>query len=152
VANIKTRLRQEKVARLSALGLPDSEIAIHIGLTPAGVATLKQSPEYKALALQIATGVISDYDETLSEDLENVKQRIQSMVPDALQAFADAVTQKADPKLRMAAAETILDRHGVFTKAARTQTVEEQKAASFITSKDDAVAQSLAGAIAPTTP
>lgn len=149
MANIRTRIRMEKAARLTALGLKDADIANHVGLTPAGLATMKQSPEYQALANQVATGVISEYDEVLSEDLENVKDRVQSLVPDALQALADSVVQKVDPKLRMAAAESILDRHGVFVKSTRTQTPPEQQAASFISSKDDAVATSLAQATQP---
>lgn len=144
--NIKTRLRIEKAARLVALGMKDADIADHIGMTPAGFATLKQSIEYKVIAQQIATGVISNYDQELSQDLNNVKDQISDMLPDALQALADSVKQRVDPKLRMAAAETILDRHGIFVKAARTQTPQEQDAASFITTKDDEVAQNLANA------
>lgn len=137
-----------KVARLTGLGLADVEIANHVGLTLAGLATLKQSSEYKAIVVQVATGIINDYDQSLAEDLQNVKDTLQSFVPDALQAIADSVTQKADPKLRLIAAETILDRHGIFVKSQRTQTPPEQNAASFITSKDDEVAKNLAAATA----
>jgi hypothetical protein len=146
MANIKTRLRMEKAARLTALGLPDAEIALHIGLTPAGYATLKQSPDFRIIATQVATGVISDYDQELFDNLENVKDNIKALVPDALQAFADNVKQKVDPKLRQAAAECIMDRHGIFVKASRAQTPQETDAASFISTKDDEVATNLAAA------
>lgn len=152
MANIKTRLRMEKAARLTALGLPDTQIAAHVGLTPAGLATLKQSVEYQVIANQIVSNIISEYDQELHEDLDFVKDRIGSLVPDALQALADAVTQRADPKLRASVAGEILDRHGIFVKAARTQTPAEQDAASFITTKDDQVASNLAAAQTPITP
>lgn len=146
MANIKTALRIKKAARLVALGMKDADIADHIGMTPAGFATLKQSVEFKVIAQQVATGVIADYDQELAADLKNVKSSIEDMVPDALQAIADAVQQKVDPKLRLTAAETILDRHGIFVKAARSQTEAETNAATFITTKDDDIATNLAAA------
>lgn len=136
----------KKAASLMALGMRDQDIADHIGLTHAGYITMKQSVEFKVIAQQIATGVVSDYEQTLAEDLNNVKESIKDMVPDAIQAIADAVRQKVDPKLRLTAAETILDRHGLFVKTARTQTPQETDTASFITTKDDDVAASLVGA------
>jgi predicted transcriptional regulator len=146
MANIKTTLRMKKAASLVALGMKDQDIADHIGLTHAGFISMKQQVEFKVIQQQIATGVVSDYDQTLAEDLNNVKESIKDMVPDAIQAIADAVRQKVDPKLRMAAAETILDRHGLFVKATRNQTAAETDVASFISSKDDDIAASLASA------
>lgn len=136
----------KKAASLMALGMKDQDIADHIGLTHAGYISMKQTPEYKVIAQQIATGVISEYDQALAEDLNNVKESIKDMVPDAIQAIADAVRQKVDPKLRLTAAETILDRHGLFVKATRNQTTAETDVASFISAKDDDVAANLAAA------
>lgn len=136
----------KKAASLVALGMKDQDIADHIGLTHAGFISMKQQVEFKVIQQQVATGVVSDYDQTLAEDLNNVKESIKDMVPDAMQAIADAVRQKVDPKLRLTAAETILDRHGIFVKASRAQTPAETDAASFITTKDDDVAASLAQA------
>lgn len=151
MANLKTTLRMKKAASLLALGMKDQDIADHIGLTHAGYITMKQTTEFKVIAQQIATGVVSDYEQELAEDLNNVKESIKDMVPDAIQAIADAVRQKVDPKLRMAAAETILDRHGLFVKATRNQTPAETDVASFISAKDDDVAANLAAAqVSPT--
>jgi hypothetical protein len=146
MANIKTTLRMKKAASLMALGMKDQDIADHIGLTHAGYITMKQQVEFKVIAQQIATGVVSDYEQELAEDLNNVKESIKDMVPDAIQAIADAVRQKVDPKLRLTAAETILDRHGLFVKATRNQTTAETDVASFISSKDDDIAANLAQA------
>jgi predicted transcriptional regulator len=146
MANVKTLLRMKKAAKLVALGLKDQDIADHIGLTHAGFITMKQSVEFKVIMQQTALGIVSDYDQLLSEDLENVKESIKDMVPDAIQAIADAVTQKVDPKLRLTAAETILDRHGIFVKSTRQQTTAETDAATFITTKDDDIAANLANA------
>ena len=140
----------KKAASLLALGMKDQDIADHIGLTHAGYITMKQTTEFKVIAQQIATGVTSDYQQVLSEDLNNIKEEIADMVPDAIQALADSVRQKVDPKLRMAAAETILDRHGLFVKAIRNQTTAETDVASFISAKDDDVAANLAAAQTPT--
>lgn len=136
----------KKAASLLALGMKDQDIADHIGLTHAGYITMKQTTEFKVIAQQIATGVVSDYEQELAENLENVKESIKDMVPDAIQAIADAVRQKVDPKLRLTAAETILDRHGLFVKATRNQTTAETDVASFISAKDDDVAANLAAA------
>lgn len=135
-----------KAARLEVLGLPDAAIAEHIGLTPAGLANLKQQPEYRILKNQIATGVISDYDQELGEDIVAAKEMLGALVPDAFNALAEAVRQRNDPKLSLAAAESIFDRHGVFVKASRTQTPQETETATFITAKDDSIASSLAAA------
>lgn len=140
----------KKAASLVALGMKDQDIADHIGLTHAGFITLKQSVEFKVIQQQIATCVVSEYDQLLAEDLNNVKEAIKDMVPDSIQALADCVRQRVDPKLRLTAASEILDRHGVFVKASRLQTPAETDAASFISTKDDEVAASLANAQAST--
>ena len=146
MANLKTTLRMKKAASLLALGMKDQDIADHIGLTHAGYITMKQTTEFKVIAQQIATGVVSDYEQELAEDLNNVKEALKDMVPDAIQAFSDNVRQKVDPKLRQTAAESILDRHGLFVKATRNQTPAETDVASFISAKDDDVAANLAAA------
>lgn len=143
MANIKTLLRYKKAAALVALGMKDQDIADHIGLSHAGFITMKQSVEFKVIQQQAATCVISEYDQLLAEDLNNVKEAIKDMVPDAIQAMADCVRQRVDPKLRMNAASEILDRHGIFVKASRLQTPAETDVASFISTKDDEVAANL---------
>jgi hypothetical protein len=55
-----------------------------------------------------------------------------------LQAIADLVQQKVDPKLRLQAAESVLDRDGRFMKASRTVVNDQDDIPSYMTDKDQA--------------
>ena len=112
-------MRQQRVARLESMGVSDPEIAEHVGLTTSGLITLKRTPAYKAAVRSVATGVLSQYDEAINEDINFQKERLQAYVPHALTALYDAVTQKQDGKLRIEAARQILDRDGRMAQVSR---------------------------------
>lgn len=143
-SNFKTWVRFEKIARLETLGVPDAEIALQTGLTAQGLANAKQSAGYKAVRLRIATGVLSQYDGIIAEDNEYVQTRIREMVPTALEALFDNVTQKLDPKLRQNAAETILDRDGRLAKVSRVGLPTQDQGGFAVTEKDIEMATQLA--------
>jgi hypothetical protein len=133
----KTRIRMLRASKLEVLGVPDAIIAQHIGLTPAGLATMKQSDEYKRLQLTAATKVLSKDDEDLAEATETLRQIIRESVPTALQTMAELIEQRVDPKLAFQACESILDRDGRFMKASRTVVTPEDTLPSYMSSKDD---------------
>lgn len=132
----KTRQRWERAARMESLGCSDADIALAIGISLPGLATLKQSDEYKKLRLQIATGILSDMDEAIGEETEEMRLRLRAQVPVAMQAIADLVSQKIDSKIRFQAAESILDRDGRFMKASRTVVNDQSDLPAYMSDKD----------------
>lgn len=130
-------MRIERAIRMECLGYSDADISTAIGITPGGLHTMKMTDEYKQLRVQIASGVLSDMDAMMGEETEDLRLRLRTMVPTALQAIADNVLQKQDPKLRQQAAETILDRDGRFIKASRTVVNPQDNLPSYMNSKDD---------------
>lgn len=133
----KTRIRMIRASKLEALGLPDAAIASHIGLTPAGLATMKQSDEYKRLQVTSASKVLGKDDEDLAEDTEQLRSIIRESVPVALHTMADLIEQRVDPKLAFQAAESMLDRDGRFMKASRTVVNTDDNLPAYLTNKDD---------------
>lgn len=141
----KTRMRMERAARMEALGHSDVEIALQIGLTPAGLATLKQDPDYGAIRLSVMNGIIASFDEEVGEDIKQMRQKVRAAVPAALQAIIDTIHSK-DPKLRLQAAGELLDRDGRLVKASRNIVATPEEHANCITSKDDEIASELVSA------
>lgn len=145
--HLKARLRMERVARLEAMMIPDAEIAAHVNLSPAGLASLKARPEYQGIRLQVASGVLSEFDAELANDVNAVRASLRANVPAALQAIVDAVHQKTDPKLRFTAACELLDREGNLAKVSRTGVPLPEQGGSGINTKDDDVANELISAM-----
>lgn len=142
----RTRQRMETAARLESVGIPDAEIARHIHLTPAGLAQMKQRNDYKALRLQLMTGILSEMDAAISEDIGELRKRIKENVPLALQAIIDTIAQKTDPKLRLAAAESLLDRDGRFSKSTRVS-VDTTETKAEVSEKDARISSDLVNAM-----
>lgn len=142
----KTRARMIRAGRLEALGLRDADIAFHLGLTPAGLATMKGSDEYKRFQTAGLTHVLGKEDEDLAQDTSQLREILKDQVPEALQTMADLVSQRVlKPELAFKAAESILDRDGRFTKASRT-IVSEEILPDYLSSKDDETVGRIAAA------
>lgn len=141
--SFKARIRMEKVARLEAAGLADAEIAAHVGITTAALAGIKTRPEYKVLVRQVATGVISQYDEQLAANSDFQRARLQSMVPPALDALFKAVTNPIDQRLAVEAAKQILDRDGRLAQVSRIGLAAPNQGGFAATQKDVEAANSI---------
>ena len=116
----KRALRIEKAARLEVVGgLSHEQIANQIGLTQSGLAQLKRTKAYQAKMLELATGVLSSYDEHIRQDIQNAHEELKTMVPMALMTLRSAVLSKNE-KIRLDAAREILDREGTLSKVSRT--------------------------------
>jgi hypothetical protein len=143
----KNRIREEKVARLVCAGMSDADIAIAVGLTPAGLAQLKTRQTYKDIILRVKEGVVSEMDEMLTMKTEELRDYIQDNVPVALQAIVDTIQQTKDKKLRLAAAETLLAIDGKFAKVSRTGVaLPEQGGVGQKFNDDDAIVQTILAA------
>jgi hypothetical protein len=110
VIRIRTQTRLHKAARLELMGINDARIADICGLSPAGLATLKQRPEYKVLLGELQANVITQMDEELAKDVGKMHQEFASAVPAAMRTLVDAAMQKKDLKAAIAASTEILDR------------------------------------------
>jgi hypothetical protein len=145
----KRRMRIERIVRLS-LQIPplsDTEIAISQGVTKQYVSMLRRSPEYIALVATVKTGVISQMDKSLFENIEDNQEVIKDMVPEALQALYETILDKNNPALRLKAAETVLDREGTFAKISKT---EIKKKVEYDFTHQDTIAGDLLSALKAT--
>jgi hypothetical protein len=121
--NIKTLSRAHRAARMSVMGFKDERIAAAIGLTPAGLAQLKQRQEYKDIEKEVLVGEISSFDEALADDIQALRQEFKVGVPLAMRALVDNVMQRKDLKAQLEAAKELLDRdpNHTFSKETRAE-------------------------------
>jgi hypothetical protein len=138
----KRRLKIEKIARLTAAGYTDQEIAFSVGIGKVYVSMLRRTPEYIAILAEVNTGVISEIEGALREEIQNTRAELKSMLPSAILALRDALLDKSNPRLRLEAAKEILDREGSIVKISKTE-VKLEKEVDF-TKQDATVADILA--------
>jgi len=139
--SFKRHIRMIHAARLEAQLYRDSEIAIFLKMTPAGLAQLKMDPDYQAIRTQVATGVISEAEQALINDTEYKHQLIRDMVPAALQGLYDCA-RSANEHIKLKAAAEILDREGTMAKVSRIGLATGEQG-GFGTSIDDEIATNL---------
>lgn len=144
----KTELRRMTGARLEcAMIYTDAEIAAAIGLTPAGYAQMKTSPEYIAIRNAIKHGVIAETDEVLGDNIEKMRERVRDLMPAALQTLADAVMQRRDLKLAKDAALDIIKVDGRMAPVTRTGAALPEQGGAGKYDHDDDVATALNAAL-----
>lgn len=114
-------MRMEKIARLELQHYSEADIAFHQGITVVRVNQIKRTPEYIALRLQLATGVVAESDRQMLEDNANIDGLVRQMVPEALLAVRDAILNKNNPALQLKAAQDLLDREGTLAKVSKTE-------------------------------
>jgi len=117
----KRYMRIERIARLELGGYTEDEIAFSQGITKVRVNQLKRTPEYIAIRMQCATGVVAQADRQMLEDIDDNHNLIKEMVPEALVALRDAILDKSNPALRLRASQDLLDREGSLAKVSRTE-------------------------------
>lgn len=143
----KRYMRMEKIARLELGGYTEDEIAFSQRITKVRVNQIKRTPEYIAIRMQVATGVVSECDKNMMEDLNDNHAVLREMVPEALLAVRDALLDKANPALRLRAAQDLLDREGTLAKISKT---EIKTKIDYDYNQHDAVAGSLLDALKET--
>jgi hypothetical protein len=128
IVQIKTLSRLHRVARMTVAGMRDERIADAVGLTYAGLAQLKQRPEFKELVQEVLQGTITKYDEQLAGDIAALRSEFAVGVPVAMRTLLEAVQQKKDLKASIEAAKEILDRdpNATFSKSSRQTTDHPQ--------------------------
>jgi hypothetical protein len=117
----KRYMRMEKLVRLELSGYTEDEMAFHQQITKVRVNQIKRTPEYIALRTSLASGLVSEADRNMLEDLNDNHQVLREMVPEALLAVRDAILDKNNPALRLRAAQDLLDREGTLAKVSKTE-------------------------------
>jgi hypothetical protein len=147
----KRIMRIEKAALLTSKGVfSNDQIAAFIGINPQTLVLLKQTPEFQARMLSLATGIIEQHDLDVREDLEFQKEELRSMVPVALQRMKELMLS-SNQHISYRAAQDILDRQGDHAKVSRSA-IDLKESISL--SATNQVAQSIRDilAAAPTRP
>jgi hypothetical protein len=145
----KARWRKEQAVRLSVTypAMTDAEIAEQVGLTPAGLATMKAQPEWKQLWLQFTTKVLGDIDEDLANDQKALRERHKRQVPMALSNMYDLMMSR-DEKIKLAASKDVLARDGNFAEVSRIGMPTEEQG-GFMSKTDQDVANAIVGVMTP---
>jgi plasmid maintenance system antidote protein VapI len=119
--SFKRTLRMELICRLEMQGCTEDEIAFSQGITKVRVNQIKRTPEYIALRMSLYTGVVADANRDMFSNLQDNRDAVKDIVPDAMQAIKDAIYDKSQPALRLKAAQDFLDREGSFVKVSKTE-------------------------------
>ena len=114
----KRRIRMIRAVRLEAGLYKDNVIAALLNMTPAGLAVLKQDPEYSEVRLQVLTGVVSDAEKTLLEDTRYKHEQLRELIPQAFQNLYD-LARSQNEHIKLKASTEILDREGTMSKVSR---------------------------------
>lgn len=118
----KRALKIERIARLSLdpAGYSNEQIGNHLGCCAQTVVLIRQLPEYHAKMLELATGVVSIYDQELRQDIDNARQELQSMIPSSLIVIRNTLLNSKNPNLQFKAAMEVMDREGSLAKVSKS--------------------------------
>jgi hypothetical protein len=144
----RRHLKIERIVRLTAAGYPDDMIALAMGITKVYVSMLRRTPEFLAVKQEVETGVISDYNRNLREDIDACGEELRSMLPEALLAVRDTLLDKSNPRLRLDAAKTIMDREGSLAAVSKS---EVKTKVTYDFDQHDAIATDLLAALQSST-
>jgi len=118
----KRAMKLEKIARLSIdpAGYSNEQIGNFVGCDKQTVVLIRQTPQYHAKMLELASGITSVWDQELRTDAEAMRDEMKSMVPSAMTVIRDTLLSK-NQNLRFKAATEILNREGTLAAVSKTQ-------------------------------
>lgn len=119
---VKVQIRIEQIARMRLAGIKDYIIAEQVGLTPAGLSRILALPQYLDIQEALLQGHLTQMDKAIAGRVDILRQEMKPLVPAALRALTDAVTQRRDLRAMLEASKEILDRDpdGTFAKRSKT--------------------------------
>jgi hypothetical protein len=88
--------------------MSDQKIADMVGLTPQALALAIKTPTYKEIEDGLLEGRLTQIDEQLAGEDEQIRDLARAAVPAALRALVEGVTQRRDLRSALVAAKTIL--------------------------------------------
>ena len=119
--HVRTIDRIRVICRLEIgnFGMSSAEIAKHVGMSLTSYSILKKTKIYQAIKNQYLTGVLSELDQDIVENIPIQRKILSQGVPVALENLLALASQKVDKKLQFEASKEILDRHGAHAKVSR---------------------------------
>jgi hypothetical protein len=143
----KTIIKLQILARLELqnLGMTDAALALHLGVKTQVVTRLKRTLIYGQIKSQLLSGIMSDMDESITNNYNLNRKILKSAVPTALENLVALAAQKIDKSLQFKASQEILDREGSFTKVSR-QVVTVNDINGFASEEDNSIAKELIAA------
>ncbi len=107
--NSKSVIRYEQIARYRVAGrMSDAKIAEMVGLTPQALTLAIKTPTYKEIEEGLLEGRLTQIDEQLAGEDDQIRDLARAAVPAALRALVEGVTQRRDLRSALVAAKTIL--------------------------------------------
>lgn len=99
--------------------LSSTDIAKLCGLSIFRFSILKRSPYYQQVHNQYMTGICTDLDVAVKENLNMTQKTLDMAVPVAMQNLFKQAMQEKDLRVQNKACNDLLDRHGRFAKVTR---------------------------------
>lgn len=120
-----TYKRVQKIERIARLtldpsGFTNAQIANILGCHVQTIVIIRQMPEFHAKVVELQSGVLSHYDQTLRSNLDTSRQELKDMLPLALNVIKNAAMGKYGSALAYKAAADIMDREGNLAKVSKT--------------------------------
>ena len=75
--------------------------------------------------IEIASGVVSQYDAQLRENVDNMRDELRSMVPSSMMVIRNAVAGRYGSAIQFKAATEVLDREGTNAKVSKSTVSHE---------------------------
>jgi hypothetical protein len=121
----RSQKRYESIIRLENAAFPDTAIAAMLCISVPRLQTIKKSPEYLAARIQLTHGIILDNESKVAHIKSQRKEILTQLLPPALQILAEEIqrpaTNFAERKHKVALAQDLLDREGLFAKVSKTE-------------------------------
>jgi len=116
--NSQVKIKAEQIARMIIAGRKATQIALDMNMSYGGLQRVLACPEYKLIEDDVRRNNLNKMDASLAERAKLTKE-LEDAVPDAMKALIDAVKQKKDLRMQLAAAREVLDRdpRRIFTRS-----------------------------------
>ena len=123
--HFRTLKRLETSARLENAGIPEIAAAAMLTISLRRLQSIKSSPDYLKVRMQITHGIIIDAESQLDLIKSQRKEMLAQLLPSAFQVLANELNAKAttitERKHQVDVARDIMDREGTFAKVSRAE-------------------------------
>lgn len=121
----RSQKRYETIIRLENAAFPHAAIAAMLCISPTRLAQIKAEPGYLAARVKLTHGIILDNEAQVANIRSQRREILTNLLPPALQVIADEIQRPAvtfaERKHKVALAQDLLDREGLFAKISKTE-------------------------------
>lgn len=129
--SFRTQKRLELMVQLENSAVPDHMAAAMLNISLTRLKQIKKSTDYLKARMKLTLGIVVDHGQRLEQIKEQRKEVLTSMLPQALQVIANAITRPAltvqEQKLQVAVAQDLMDREGSLAKVSRSEVKQVDK-------------------------